>query len=330
MGKFKDLSWTEQAHRLTALAREALPRFGISRDASLTLINHRENAVFRLDDPASGQRFAMRVHREHYQSEQSIRSEVSWMEALGQAGVRTPEVCRGTDGEPVQTVSVPEVPEPRHCDLFRWIEGTPPDPEDMGTYRLLGEINARLHKHAKSWQRPPGFHRHFWDDEGLLGELPIWGRFQDLKVLSGEQRDLLFRARDVAREKLDRFGKDPDRFGLVHADFMPENILVGDGVPRVIDFDDSGFGWFMYDLATLLAFLFTDPDRYQRTLQAWVEGYRSVSRLPDDHLEVLPPLIMARFLISLGWLHTRSETPMAVEMTEIGVLLACQYAQSFR
>ncbi len=328
MSEFKSLPWEEQARRLTLLAQQALPGFGVSREASLTLVNHRENAVFRVDDPVSGERFAMRVHREHYQSQQSIRSELRWMEALRQAGLQTPEAVRGTDAEPVRTVAVPEVPEPRHCDLFRWIEGTQPDPADLETYRLLGEINARLHQHAREWKRPPGFVRHAWDGEGLLGEQPIWGRFQDLKELSTEQRDLLVRGRDAARETLDHFGTTPDRFGLVHADFMPENILVSDGVPRVIDFDDGGFGWFLYDLATLLAFHFVDPDQYQRMLGAWSDGYRSVSPLPQEHLQVLPALIMARFLISLGWLHTRSETPMAVEMTEIAILLACQYAET--
>ncbi len=271
----------------------------------------------------------LRIHREDYQTEVMIRSELAWMEALREAGVETPEVLRAADGDTVQTVAVPEVPEPRHCDLFRWVGGEPPDAGDVErTYRLLGRINARIHRQVREWKRPPGFQRQSWDEDGMLGEDPLWGRFTDLAALSDEQQARLIDAKAAVLERLARFGKAPDRFGLIHADLMPENILVRDGVPRVIDFDDSGFGWNLYDPATLLAFDVADDD-FERKRDAWVAGYREEAPLPDSHLEELPTLIMARFLVGLGWLHTRRETPFAREITPDIIALACGYAQEF-
>jgi Ser/Thr protein kinase RdoA (MazF antagonist) len=326
---FKDLAPEEQERRFAVLAALALERFGIPRDAPLALLSHRENAVFRVDDSESGEACVLRIHREGYQTEAMIRSELAWMEALRAEGVETPEVLRARDGDTVQTVEVPEVPEPRHCDLFRWVGGEPPDARDVGrTYRLLGEIDARIHRHAQEWKRPPGFHRQSWDEKGMLGEDPLWGRFTDLSALSAEQQGLLLDAKSAVLRRLARFGKTPDRFGLIHADLMAENILVQDGVPRVIDFDDSGFGWHLYDPATLLAFDVADDD-FERKRDAWVEGYRSVAPLADAHLEELPTLIMARFLVGLGWLYTRRETPFAREVTPDIVALACGYAQEF-
>jgi Ser/Thr protein kinase RdoA (MazF antagonist) len=50
--------------------------------------------------------------------------------------------------------------------------------------------------------------------------------------------------------------------------------------------------------------------------ESWLEGYRRVAPIPDAHLAHLFVLIMARHLISLGWLETRSETLTAAEGTD--------------
>lgn len=317
-----------QLERLQKLATKALTFFDISADTPLTLINHRENAVFRVDDIANARRYVLRVHRAGYQTERTIRSELQWMDALHVTGIQTPQVVIGTNGETVQTVSLEGVPGPRHCDLLHWIEGSPPDPGKTETYRLLGNNNARLHQHARTWKRPSWFKRQSWDEEGMLGAEPLWGRFSDLEVLTDKQLDLLSEARDVARKRLLDFGKAQDRYGLIHADFMADNILVQDGIPQVIDFDDCGFGWFLYDFATLLALIW-DEQEFRAVHDAWLEGYRSVEPLPDDHLLELPTLIMCRCLVGLGWTHTRRETPLAREFTAMLVELACTRARSF-
>jgi Ser/Thr protein kinase RdoA (MazF antagonist) len=136
------------------------------------------------------------------------------------------------------------------------------------------------------------------------------------------------RARDLVLERLRRFGKGRERFGLIHADFMPENVLVQDGVPYVIDFDDCGRGWFLYDPATTLAWSTADPE-FERIRDAWLDGYRSVEPLPDPDWRELPTFIMARYLVGLGWVHTRRETPMAQAFTSMLVELACAHAERF-
>lgn len=311
------------------IARRAAQGFGLPAEAALELLSHRENAVYRVTDSASGERFVLRVHRPDYQTEESIRSELQWMEALREAGVETPEVVHASDGATVRTVPAPELGGFRHCDLFRWIEGVPPDGSDSaGTSALLGNINARIHRHAAGWKRPDGFVRQRWDAEGMLGEKRLWGRFEDLEALSGGQLALFGRAREAVLARLARFGRAADRFGLIHADLMPENIFVHHGVPRVIDFDDCGFGWRLYDPATLLAFDVAEPD-FEERRDAWVEGYREIEELPDSHLAELPTLIMARYLVALGWLHTRRETEMAREHGAGVVALAGEYAERF-
>jgi Ser/Thr protein kinase RdoA (MazF antagonist) len=318
----------QRVERLKQLAAAALEPFGLAPDSALELLKHRENAVFRVDEAASGRRCVLRVHREDYQTPASIRSELLWMDALREAGFNTPQALAGRDGQWVQTVSVPGVPQPRHCDVISWVEGGPLEvAHSVEAYRLLGELHARLHCHSRRWSPPPDFTRQCWDEEGMLGDEPLWGRFRDLEALDADQLALMKRARGMVLERLARFGKTDDRFGLIHADFMPDNVLIFRGEAAVIDFDDSGFGWYLYDPATLFAFSVAD-DAFPSRLDAWAKGYRSVTDLPDEHLAELPTFIMARCLVGLGWLHTRRETDMARLLTGPIVKLACDYAES--
>jgi Ser/Thr protein kinase RdoA (MazF antagonist) len=326
--EFRALTRAGQAERLRELAAAALEPFGFAPDSTLELLKHRENAVFRVDEAASGRRYVLRVHREGYQTLASIRSELLWMGALREAGINTPRALAGHDGDTVQTVSVPGVPEPRHCDALSWIEGEPLEAaHSLEAYRLLGELHARLHCHSRRWSPPPGFTRQCWDEEGMLGREPLWGRYQDLETLGADQLALMNQARRVVLERLARFGKGDGRFGLIHADFMPDNVLIHRGEAWVIDFDDCGFGWHLYDPATLFAFSAAD-DAFPSMLDAWVDGYRSVTDLPDEHLAELPAFIMARCLVGLGWVHTRRETDLARLLGGALVELSCGYAES--
>lgn len=325
----------QQVERLARLADRALARWDLA-GAKIELIKHRENAVFSVD--AGGSRFALRVHRDGYHSDAALRSELAWMAALAEAGIRTPDVVPTRSGEPFAVVEAPEVPEPRQCDLTAWIEGRALGSVEGGLvgergtllrcYRTLGELAARLHGHAARWQRPAGFERHAWDVEGLVGERPVWGRFWELAALTPAQRELLLRARERLRGRLEAFGGGADRYGLIHADFLPENALVTDDGVVLIDFDDAGFGWHLFDLSTPLV-LHEGQPVFDALREALVGGYRSLRPLPDAHLGMLPGFFLARALTYLGWAHTRSETETARALTPFLVEGACARAEAY-
>ena len=89
---------------------------------------------------------------------------------------------------------------------------------------------------------------------------------------------MLGRLDDTLRDRLARFGSGPDRYGLVHADLRLANLLESTASRRyVIDFDDCGFGWFLYDFGAAVSFFEHDP-RVPELTDAWVRGYRAVAR----------------------------------------------------
>ncbi len=316
----------EDCSALSAVVRAALPRFGLDAELPLALIHQRENAVFRLG-AAEAPLGVARVHRRGYRTSVEIRSELAWMEALREAGVRTPPVRRGCDGDGVQTVAAPGSAELRDVTVLGWLDGTTLEEDaSQEAYRLIGRTSASIQAHGRQWAPPPWFSRPTWHVDALIGRVALWGDYAALEVLSAAQLELMHRAAAIVRRRLDAFGRGPDRFGLTHGDLMPDNILIVDGAPVVIDFDDSGYGWYLYDLATLLAVKVAAPD-YEVVREAWLEGYREVAALPEAHRTLIDTLVMARLLLGLGWMHTRRDTLLAQQFTDMTVALACWQAE---
>lgn len=336
MTDFYELTPEEQEGRYRQLAELALPEWGLE-DVSLSMIKMRENAVFRVDK-ADGEKEILRIHRAHYHTDDELRSELQWIQALADAGVETPSVIPAKSGELVIVPDTELAGLPRQIDMFAWLDGEQMGNEEEGLkgdlesqvkiFETLGELAARVHNQASDWDAPRGFVRHAWDLDGLTGEQPFWGRFWDLEALTASQRELMLRCRDRIREELIAYGQTSQNYGLIHADIALENVLVDGEHIRLIDFDDSGFGWHMFEIATSLCFATTEG-HYESIRDAMVRGYRKHRELPESDLEKLPLFILARATTYLGWMHTRKETETARELTPMFVERACAAVEDY-
>jgi Ser/Thr protein kinase RdoA (MazF antagonist) len=320
--------------RIGRLARKSLPLYALSPRATLTMINLSENVTYRVDDPDSGGKSILRVHRAGYHSKAAINSELQWMAALrDDAGVETPEPIAARDGSVIQTVSVPDVPEPRHVVMYKFMTGQePPEDELLAPFARLGEVSARMHRHAKTWTLPPGFTRHTWDFETAFGGQPTWGRWRDSFGVTPERERVLARLQDALRRRLERYGKPRERYGLTHADIRLANLLIEGERTKVIDFDDCGFSWYLYDLGTALSFIEHRAD-VPDLVAAWLAGYRKVAALSKEEVEEIPTFIMFRRLLLVAWIGSHSETDLAKSLgapyTEGSCALAEKYLSKF-
>ena len=96
----------------------------------------------------------------------------------------------------------------------------------------------------------------------------------------------------------------------------------------MIDFDDAGFGWHLFELATSLYFI-TGDGIYPTARDALINGYRSQRQLSDGALEWLPLFLAVRGTTYLGWVHTRQGSVTAREMTPFLVERACTVADEY-
>ncbi len=309
-------------------ARAALEPFGFSGEARLELLSLSENATYRVDDPADGRVAVLRVHRTGYHQPGAVASELAWLQALRRdEGLATPGVFRAADGREVVDVEIGPVT--RQTVLFEWLPGTePPQDQLAGKFELLGEICARMHRHSRGWARPAPFVRFRWDFDCCVGQTPRWGRWQDGIGVGPEERRTLGRAAALIADRLRRFGTGPDRFGLIHADMRLANLLVSGPDIQVIDFDDCGFGWFLFDIGASLSFIEHDP-RVPALCDAWLRGYRSVLPLPEQDSAEIPTFVLLRRLQLVAWVGSHRFADSARELGEDFTKGACELAERY-
>lgn len=320
----------------TQIATAALDHWGVS-DPAPRLIKRRENAVFEVRT-ADGAPAALRIHRHGYNNDAAVHSELLWMAHLGGAGIPVPKPIPDRQGRLLVEFRVDTSPETWRIDMLSWMSGRQlgetgvpldmtPDALERVFYRL-GATAAQLHAASDSWRRPADFTRRAWNLDGLLGDSPLWGRFWELEALDADQRRLIARARESARDDLRQFAEAGGDYGLIHADLVRENVLVAEDGVQLIDFDDAGFGWRIFELATALQKNREEP-HYPAIERSLVSGYRSIRALPDVELARLPLFMLLRSLTYLGWIRTRQGEPGSEQRMQRFILQACADASTY-
>jgi Ser/Thr protein kinase RdoA (MazF antagonist) len=324
-----DLSEEHAAVVLATVAQQALASYDVDPSSTLTLLNISENATFAVDDATTGRRTVLRVHRLGYHDRPEIEAELLWQEALRRAaGVRTPRVVPTPTGQRVLALDE-GLPGPRYVVMFEWLEGTePPEERLVESFELLGGITAQMHDHAMGWSRPAGFTRFAWDYDGAFGTEARWGRWQDGIAVGPAECVVLDRLDRTIRARLERFGQSPQRYGLIHADMRPANLLLHRDEVQVIDFDDCGWSWLLYDLAAALSFIEHDP-RVPELVDAWLCGYRRVRALGAEDEAEIATFVMMRRLLLVAWIGSHRNTDLARSMGGQYTTQSCDLAETY-
>jgi Ser/Thr protein kinase RdoA (MazF antagonist) len=302
---------------MAEVARQTAARYGLSPDCRLHQYPLTENWTFRIEPDAAAP-VVLRIYRPGGRSPVEIRSELAWMDALRQeAPALLPGVISTLSGGQVLEV-VREPPLERcYCVLFSCAPGCEPAGDQLAAwFPRLGAITARLHRHARAWSVPAWFQRPRWDLATTLGDRPHWGSWQ-AGVTDAEERRQTRRLAAVVMSRLSEFGDGPGRFGLVHADLRLANLLVDGDRITVIDFEDCGFSWYLYDLACALTFNEGRAD-VRELIDLWVAGYREVEPLPEEDEAEIDTFLMLRRLMLSAYAGLRADTELAAQMRADG------------
>lgn len=297
----------------TPAASSALHEFGIEA-AALELVSLSENVTFRVTD-AAGADFVLRLHRPGYHTRAELNSERDWIRALAAAGIGVPTPVLTHGGEDFVARHIAATGEERQVGVTHWLDGEilarvlrgDHDAQRVeGYFEQLGAISAAIHNQASGWQPPPGFARHAFDLDGLMGEAPFWGRFWEHPELTVAERQLLLSTRERIRGVLGVLRQDPAIYSLIHADLHPGNLLVSGERLVVIDFDDAGFGWHHYEAAVALGAHARTP-AYAGIEAAYLRGYRRLRPFSDDAAALIAMFLLIRGMVSIGWIAARPE-----------------------
>jgi Ser/Thr protein kinase RdoA (MazF antagonist) len=312
MKPFDDLTHLGQIRRMRQLAQAALEPYGLST-ARFTLLRQAGNTLFCVyeanPDPIThaelytpGQ-YLLRIHQSGYQTNEAIELELAWLAAMCRdANLPVTEPVPTLDGRLLVPMTIPGIPGSHNCSLLRWLKGRRIEKNIRPAhYRAQGRLMARLHLFAKGWQPPAGIAKRKFDWDGLFRDdsgtgIPAseaWSLLpqayvQPYEVVAGK-----------VKQVMDAWGKGPQVYGLIHGDLgLDSNVLFWHGEARAIDFDDSGFGYYLYDLSLALEHCQED-EALPLFREALLEGYTQVRPLAAEQIQYLD-LFLAAFCVYLS------------------------------
>ena len=315
MQPFEILTYRGQVGRLRQLARKALCAYEIEAP-HLTTLMHEDNTTFCIDS-AAGERYVLRIHRPSRRTVAEVHSEMLWLTALRETtNLSVPQPVPTREGDLVSVISTAGVPESRICVLLRWVKGrfvnkglTPAHLERAGVFL------AQLQLSAAQFNPPDGFVR------GRLDNL--YGKPKGITEAAARQQvnnpedeaSVIRLVTDVCspqdgkrveqligriREVQSAVGYQPDVFGLIHGDFHQWNYLFYRGQVGAIDFDDCGYGHYLYDIAVSL-YNVNWRDNAAPLRAGFLAGYRRVRPLSGEHEHYLDTFMALRDLQMMIW-----------------------------
>lgn len=303
----------------TALLLETVQRvfptlYSFPEDARIELLKNSENLTFTVT--ARDRKAILRVNRPGYHTEEELFAELRWMDLIRRDGViAVPEVYAGIDENLLQSFVSPQSGTRYFCSLFSFLSGK--IARELHGRELLektagiGAIAASLHRQAEDNLEIGLLPRFSWDLESLLGSKARWGSWQAYPDLTPDDREVFQQAVSLIGRRVNSYGKGPSRYGMIHSDLHLSNVIVDGDALQVIDFDDCGYGWFLYDLGCSLV---EYSEGLPALTQAWLSGYQTKRSLTKEDLNEVSTFILLRRIVRLAWLssHNSSDTAKSV------------------
>lgn len=298
----------EQALRYESLARTALERHDL-RITGVDLIAAHSNVTFRVLT-AGGARYALRVGSDPLDTI-DLESELAFLIAVGQeADVRVPVPIADREGRLVTDVTDRDSRERYECVLFTWLAGTPVgEAVTPSSYALMGEVAAKLHAFSSTWLPPAGFRPLVWNELFYYPKVPVLvfdGREVSPLLPRGSHDHIRYLAALAARE-LAALDAMPGK-RVLHGNIEMWNVLVDDGLPGLLDFEEVMSGQPIHDIAIALHYGRNRPD-YRHLRDAFRVGYERVSPWPVGTDRQLDLLSAARGMLFLNAALQRTPVP---------------------
>ncbi len=269
-------------------------------DSKPQLISQSQNYVF--EAYLNNIKIALRVSQSEHRTHEQIQSEISLINGI------------------INIVELPHQPIPLKPDqyvipisfehdnyfavAFNFIDGSPLDHGNTADIKSAAAILARFHRamsgKLKSIERPTLFQSAFYD-------------------ISYATHDHTY---DELKTWKSRLQTSSQFYGFIHGDYNFSNLIKSINYIYLIDFEDSCYGWYAYDIANALYMeLFdhrNDPSIHQFSkfyahfLQSYLLAWPEAKVILED----VPMFITYRVLMLESWLNGNPEAPNFIQTAE--------------
>ena len=296
---------------VTDLKSAILRDYDMCTSPHISLIKFSENLICLLEDGGNSdsEKKVLRVCRPGYHDEEELVNELFWVtEIQKNTDINTARVYKGRNGKLIQQFTSASG-NSYFYSIQSYISGnTIKDMDGESMLRgmeLVGYTAAKLHNmEEKNPHSQIEFKRFSWDVEDTLGESARWGNFEIFEGLLKEEMNMLKDCSVKIKDKLNKYGRKNDRYGLIHADLHTENLIIDEERISLIDFDDCGYGWYLYDLASAVS---QQSENINELIKGYLRGYERIRILSKQDMEMIDTFVLLRRLVRLGWMTTRKD-----------------------
>jgi Ser/Thr protein kinase RdoA (MazF antagonist) len=233
-----------------------------------------------------------------------IEAEINWIEHLAKCGLKVPRLIPDREGNKMASFTEGE----QHFEavVFSALAGEHPSKEiatDPKFLKTLGALIAKMHQASQHYE---GAHQEMKREEWFEER----GLRHALTAAATSKHSTLRHRLEEAVSWMQHLQRTPETYGLVHADLGALNLFVEEeGSIGIIDFDDSCYHWFVFDLAIVIFSIAggfgqaTPHPEETKWLANLIEGYRTVLPLSQREVDLIPKLIEFACLRLFFWIE---------------------------
>lgn len=270
--------------------------------SNIVFVRKMENIVYACDSDVG--RVYLRLTTPLRRARAEIQAELNWIEHLAKSGLKVPRLIQDKSGNKISSFS--EGKQHYEAVVFSALEGEHPSKDiakNPKFLKTLGGLIAQMHLASQHYEGThQGTKREDWFEErGLRHALAAAKQSKEFSLRNRLEETLSW------MNSLDRTSEN---YGLVHADLGALNLFIEeDDSIGIIDFDDSCYHWFAFDLAIVIfsmaiRFEHSKPQSEEvKWLDNLVEGYRTVRPLNQEEVDLIPRFIDFACLRLFFWIE---------------------------
>ena len=244
--------------------------------------------------------YILRIAHSIRRNENLIRGEVDWINFLAAAGLSVAKAVPSARSNLIELIDDGQGGN-FLVTAFEKAPGVPPGKEMLtdSFFTHYGSTIGKMHALAKKYiPSNPAWTRSAWDAAGNI-DIAAWLPDSDTTILGKFQQ---------LKSYLDTLPIDADCYGLIHQDAHEGNFFIDDHDRiTLFDFDDSVYGWFIYDIAMVLFYISMwdqdTPAFTSRFMPPFLRGYGGENLLDPAWLGEIPHFLKLREIDLYAIIH---------------------------